>query len=127
MTSKGFRESVQQALMIFSRSSTHSLKVWRNNFWMLHHGSKSPKRTTVWSVRQIVVSKLVLTLEHHKFQVLMGDQTFNLFSAPLPIARYQDKGPLKKVVKDKKTKVKTTRLKLGLSLFVGLGGYCPTF
>ena len=57
----------------------------------------------------------------------MGDQTFNLFSAPLPIARYQDKGPLKKVVKDKKTKVKTTRLKLGLSLFVGLGGYCPTF
>ena len=98
---------------------------------MLHHGSASAKRTTIWSVRRIVVSSLAPTLEHHisnkteishKFQVLMGGQTFNLFSAPLPIARSKDKGPLKKVIKDKKTKVKTTRLKLGLSLFVGLGG-----
>lgn len=34
-------------------------EVFRNNFWMLHHGSKSPKRTTVWSVRRFLVSGLV--------------------------------------------------------------------
>ena len=33
-------------------------EVFRNNFWMLHHGSKSPKRTTVWSVRRFLVSGL---------------------------------------------------------------------
>ena len=39
------------------------IKVWRNNFWMLHHGSKSPKRTTVWSIRKILVAALAITLE----------------------------------------------------------------
>ncbi|CAK8999741.1 unnamed protein product, partial [Durusdinium trenchii] len=29
--------------------------VWRNNFWMLHHGAKCPKRTTVWSVQRCLV------------------------------------------------------------------------
>ena len=36
-------------------------KVFCNSFWMAHHGSKSPKRTTVWSTRKIVVAKLVPT------------------------------------------------------------------
>lgn len=34
-------------------------KVFRNNFWMMHHGSKSPKRTTVWSTRKFLVAGLV--------------------------------------------------------------------
>ena len=34
-------------------------EVWRHNFWMIHHGSKSTKRTTVWSVRKVLVHGLV--------------------------------------------------------------------
>ena len=33
--------------------------MYRNNFWMMHHGSKSPKRTTVWSNRKFLVAGLV--------------------------------------------------------------------
>ena len=44
------------------------------------------------------------------------------FSALFPPAPSQDKGPLKKVIKDKKSKVKTTRPKLGQSLFWNFRG-----
>lgn len=39
-------------------------KVYRNSFWMMHYGSKSPKRTTVWSVRQLIVGKLALSSDY---------------------------------------------------------------
>lgn len=34
-------------------------KVYKGSFWMIHHGSKSPKRTTVWSLRKALVTGLV--------------------------------------------------------------------
>ena len=36
-----------------------SAEVYRGSFWMLHHGAKSPKRTTVWSLRKSLVTGLV--------------------------------------------------------------------
>lgn len=38
-----------------------SPEVWRHSFWMMHHGSKSPKRTCVWSNRRSMIEKLVLS------------------------------------------------------------------
>lgn len=38
--------------------SSPRLEVWRNNFWMMHYGSTTPKRTTVWSTRRVLVASL---------------------------------------------------------------------
>lgn len=70
-------------------------QVYRNNFWMALHGAGSPKRTTVWSTRRIIVEALAET---------------SVMSCPRLLYPFRkDKGPLKKHVKDKKCKVKTTR------------------
>ena len=99
------------------------IKVWRNNFWMLHHGSKSPKRTTVWSIRKILVAALAITLEPQYTEVsLIYIYVHSVLACcfhkcPYDIYRLlngsQDKGPLKKNVKNAKSTIKTTRLKLG--------------
>lgn len=67
-------------------------EVYRNRFWMMHHGSKSPKRTIVWSPRKILVLGLA------------GGLKTNINVGPP-----KDKGPLRKAEKEKKTKVKTSR------------------
>ena len=39
--------------------NVYTLEVYRNNFWMMLYGSGSPKRTTVWSNRKVLVMALV--------------------------------------------------------------------
>ena len=36
--------------------------MYKNNFWMMLYGSGSPKRTTVWSNRKLLVLALVRAL-----------------------------------------------------------------
>lgn len=38
---------------------THASKVWRQDFWMGHHGCPCPKRTSTWSNDETVISRLV--------------------------------------------------------------------
>ena len=52
-------------LVFFSKETSPSqlrmqvfTKVYRNSFWMMHFGSKSTKRTTVWSIRKLLVGIL---------------------------------------------------------------------
>ena len=48
---------------VHTQSSRIRYEVWRNNFWMLHHGAKCPKRTTVWSVQRCLVLGLAPPLK----------------------------------------------------------------
>ena len=84
-----------------------SSQVFRTDFWMLHYGGSSPKRTTVWSSNGDIIEKLVRCQVSIVFVIVHICRQTSI-SIDNPIILLKDLGCLTKDVVEKKRTLRTT-------------------